>query len=104
MTNEEKQEQLKITLGDSSIDDKIVDTYLRIAGQKILNRRFPFDKVSRSGEVPTEYEWLQIELACVLINRRGAEGESTHSENGVNISLRSETEIMTEIIPLVGVL
>ncbi len=104
MTIEEKRTALKVMLNDALIDQIILDTYLNQAKQKILNRRFPFDKESRRLDVPIEYECLQLELACVLINRRGAEGESTHSENGVNIALRSENEIMLEIVPLVGVL
>ena len=104
MDNVEKKEQLKIILNDSSMDDKILDTYLRISKQKILNRRFPFDEKCRQGEVPEEYEMLQLELACTLINKRGAEGESVHNENGVSRSYRTENDILFEITPLVGVL
>ena len=99
-----KKEQLKIILNDSSIDDKILDTYLRISKQKILNRRFPFDEKRRQGEVPDEYEMLQLELACTLINKRGAEGESAHNENGVSRNYRTESDILFEITPLVGVI
>lgn len=103
MDSVEKKEQLKIIL-NSSMDDKILDTYLRISKQKILNRRFPFDEKRRQGEVPEEYEMLQLELACTLINKRGAEGESVHNENGVSRSYRTESDILFEITPLVGVL
>lgn len=104
MTDEEKLQTLKVFMNDSTTSDVVLNTYLKLASSKILNQRFPFDKESRSKPVPEEFEMLQIELACTLINKRGAEGETSHSENGVNRTYRTEKSILYEITPLVGVM
>lgn len=105
MTDSEKVEALKGLCEDSSAyADSVYLAYLNYAGQKILNRRFPFDKESRSGAVPNEYVYTQIELACAMLMKRGAEGESEHSENGVKRTYRSEDDILSDVVPYVGVL
>ena len=57
-------------------------SYLTIAGQKILNRAYPYDDTVT--EVPRRYGVLQCEIAAYLLNKRGAEGEVSHSENGIS--------------------
>ena len=62
-------------------DDTLM-SYLTIAGQKILNRAYPYDDTVT--EVPRRYGVLQCEIAAYLLNKRGAEGEVSHSENGIS--------------------
>ena len=62
--------------------DEVLNAYLSIAGQKIINRAFPYDDTVT--EVPRRYGVLQCEIATYLLNKRGAEGEVSHSENGIN--------------------
>lgn len=62
--------------------DDILKSYLAIAGQKILNRAYPYDDTVT--EVPRRYSVLQCEIATYLLNKRGAEGEISHSENGIS--------------------
>ena len=62
--------------------DDVLNAYLTIAGRKIINRAYPFDDTVT--EVPTRYGYLQCEIAAYLLNKRGAEGETAHSENGIN--------------------
>ena len=38
---------------------------------------------TRRQEVPAELEGAQLQLAAVMFNRMGMEGESTHDEGGV---------------------
>lgn len=99
MNSEEKVEQIKRNLGFEE-DATLLGDYLLQAKKKILNKLYPFksDKV----DVPERYEQLQIELAITLYNTRGAEGQKSHNENGVNRSWRSETEILAEITPFAG--
>ena len=61
--------------------DEVLKSYLTIAGQIILNRAYPYDDTVT--EVPRRYGHLQCEIAVYLINKRGAEGEMSHSENGI---------------------
>lgn len=62
--------------------DATISAYLTIAGKKILRHAFPYD--SAKTEVPEEYDTLQCEAAAYLLNKRGAEGEIAHNENGIN--------------------
>lgn len=80
MTEEEKIKTLKVMVGDSDSDD-VLSTYLLLAGRKIINRAYPYD--STVTDVPSEYETLQCEIAAYMLNKRGAEGQVTHTENGV---------------------
>ena len=80
MTNAEKLDFLKIMVGTSDSDD-VLSTYLTIAGKKIIARAYPYD--SSVTEVPGEYEILQCEIAAYLLNKRGAEGQTAHMENGI---------------------
>ena len=57
-------------------------------------------------EVPTRYETKQVEIAVYLYNKRGAEGQTSHSENGINRTYESADvpeSLMRGITPYVGV-
>lgn len=79
MTDAEKQAMLTQITGESNTD--ILDTYLKIA-EGIINRKaYPFG--DGTEELPAQYELTQVEIATYLLNKRGAEGETAHTENGV---------------------
>ena len=80
MTDEEKLELLKAMVG-SSDTDTVLSTYLKLAGQKIINRAYPYDTTVTT--VPTQYDTLQVEIAAYMLNKRGAEGQTQHTENGI---------------------
>ena len=80
MTNEEKIAALRDIVGDFD-SDSVLNTYLTLAGKKIIAKAFPYKFDVQ--EVPTQYEYLQIEIAAYMMNKRGAEGQVTHSENGI---------------------
>lgn len=85
-------------------DESILLTYLELAGDKILHKAFPFRQ--DDVVVPERYQGLQIEIACYLLNKRGAEGENYHSENGINRSYESASvpaSMLREVTPFVGV-
>ncbi len=80
--------------------DEILKSYLTIAGQKILNRAYPYDDTVT--EVPRRYGYLQCEIATYLLNKRGAEGEVGHSENGISRSYESADvpdSMLRDVIP-----
>ena len=96
-------ERLKIRITESTNEMELEDI-LESAKAVILSRRFPF------GEVPTEleerYKDLQIRIAVEMFNKRGAEGETAHSENGISRSYSSASvseELLREITPKAGV-
>ena len=80
MTNEEKQPALRGMVGGLD-SEEVLSTYLFIAGQKIINIVFPYENDIK--DVPLQYESLQLEIAAYLLNKRGAEGQTQHSENGI---------------------
>ncbi len=76
----EKLEMLKAITGEE--DDNVLTVYLNIAGDVILRRLYPFG--TENIQVPSPYEVRQVEIAAYLLNKRGAEGEISHTENGMS--------------------
>lgn len=102
MTLEQRIEQMKIMLGDdgADIEDNVCQTYLDLANSKILNHRYPFG--TKLTEVEPQFSYQLIELAIVLYNQRGVEGQETHNENGVHRKYRKESEILASIPKFAG--
>ena len=101
-----KLDQLKTLLGISGTDeDALLLTLLSISAQKILDRVYPYDPTVT--EVPARYETKQVEIAVYLYNKRGAEGQIVHNENGINRTYESADvpeSLMRGITPYVGVI
>ena len=104
MTQAEKLKLLKAMVGESDTEEVLL-AYLDIAGGKIINRAYPFG--AEEPEVPKRYEFLQCEIAAYLLNKRGAEGQTGHSENGISRSYESADvpeSMLSAVTPMVGVL
>ena len=80
MNDQEKLNMLKNMVGTSD-PDGVLSTYLTLAGKKIIAKAYPFD--SSVSDVPEQYDTLQVEIAAYMLNKRGAEGQVTHTENGI---------------------
>lgn len=80
MTESEKLSALRAMVGGEE-DDVVLFTYLKLAGSKILAKAFPFG--TDVTEVPAQYDYLQLEIAAYMMNKRGAEGQTSHTENGI---------------------
>ena len=108
MTDTAKLALLRAMVGMSNEEDwtdEILQQYLLIAGIKIINRAFPYS--NDITEVPARYNVLQCEIAAYLLNKRGAEGETSHSENGISRSYESADvppSMLREVIPHCGIL
>ena len=109
MTMADKIMQVRVMVGkpetDADWSDNVILTYLKIAGQKILNRAYPYD--NDITEVPARYSILQCEIATYLINKRGAEGQTSHSENGISRSYESADvpeSMLKDVISYCGVI
>lgn len=82
----------------------VILAYLNMAKQIVINKAYPFSNGVSS--VPEKYTGVLIEIAAYLLNKRGAEGEIAHSENGISRTYDSSSvpdEILKKIIPAVGV-
>lgn len=98
MTDAEKLKMVKAMTGET--DEDTLSTYLSIAGNKVLKRAYPFD--STVTVVPDRYAYNQVEIAAYLVNKRGAEGETAHSENGISRSYEDgdvPPTLLREIVP-----
>jgi hypothetical protein len=108
MTEVEKLSLLRVMVGQPNKGDwtdDVLTSYLHIAGRKIINRAYPYDDTIT--EVPRRYSYLQCDIANYLLNKRGAEGQTAHSENGISRSYESADippSMLSEVIPCVGVL
>ena len=99
----EKKEMVKAMTEETN--DSTVSAYLGIAGNKICRKAYPFDPTVT--EVPEQYHFLQVEIAVYLLNKRGAEGEAAHSENGISRTYESgdvPPSMLRQIVPMCGVL
>ena len=108
MTEVEKLSMLRVMVGqpnEGDWSDDVLISYLAIAGRKIINRAYPYDDTI--DEVPRRYGYLQCDIAAYLLNKRGAEGQTAHSENGISRSYASADvpeAMLSEVVPHVGVL
>lgn len=98
----EQLDMLKIMTGEA--DQNVLAAYLNLAGNKVIRRAYPFG----TGQefVPEEYTMVQVEIAAYLLNKRGAEGQTAHSENGVSRSYEDgdvPASMLRQIIPFAGV-
>lgn len=101
MTDSEKLLELR-ALTRSRDDDDTLLSFLALAKRKMLNRLYPFANSYMGLDIPERYESLQFEIATVLMNKRGAEGEVQHNENGVNriYGNGDVSNLLAEITPM----
>jgi hypothetical protein len=85
MTDAEKIAMVQTLVeNDAGATEAVVTVYLSVAANKMLERLYPYDTTKQGSDIPVRYDTLQCELAARLFLRRGAEGETSHEENGVN--------------------
>ncbi len=103
MTEDEKLVILQRMTGEA--DTGVLSTYLSLAKGAVLSRAYPYAEVPPE-EVPPKYELVHIEIAAYMLNKRGAEGEVTHSENGVSRTYEDgdiPPTLLRRITPVAGV-
>lgn len=83
MTDEEKLATLRKMLDDGdTVSDDTANTYLAAAEKAVINIAFPYG--DGTEVMPEKYEYEQIEIAAYMLNKRGAEGETAHTEGGTS--------------------
>lgn len=108
MTDAEKLTLLKtmIEVGDGDTDE-VLSVYLSLAAQEILNIAYPFVTDFSEVDFPSKYDYLQVQAAAYLWNKRGAYGETAHNENGINRTYEAAhlpKSIIQQITPECGVI
>lgn len=96
-------ERLKLRLSDddAQYSDAVLTDSLESAKAAILARRYPVGEFPE--ELPNRYADLQVRIAVVLISQRGAEGEVSHSENGVTRTWEGLDGLLSEVVPVARV-
>lgn len=105
MSQDELLKKVK-TLGEFDDADEVLFAYLDSAKDAILMRRYPFGGTP-AGDLPEGYQTLQCEIAVFLLNKRGAEGQISHDENGIDRSYENgyiPESLLGRVTPFVGVI
>ena len=86
MTDKTKAEMLQkmMDIPDEEVNAGLLNVYLQLAAQKILNKMYPYKENYEGLTVPDRYIGVQLKVACYMINKMGAEGEIQHIENGIH--------------------
>lgn len=82
MNDQEMTDAIQTLVADRRFDD-LAEHYLSIAKEAVVSRIFPLDDSASWSDVPEKFHARTVEIAVYLVNRRGAEGETQHSESGV---------------------
>ena len=100
MANTNLLNKLRLMVGANESEDALLLMYLTDAENAIRNRLYPMEDTEMI--IPARYESRMVEIAAYLYNKRGAEGETSHSENGISRSYESgsiPTSMLSDIIP-----
>ena len=101
---EQDEKLLMLQTMTEETDQNTLAAYLNLAKMKILRRLYPFQP--ETAEMPEQYGANQVDIAAYLLNKRGAEGQTSHDENGINRKYGSADvpeEYYRGIVPFVGV-
>ena len=103
------EDSTKLTLLESmtdETDEDVLSAFLEMAEQAILTRLYPGETDTEELDMPSKYDHTQIQIAAYLINKRGADGEALHIENGVHRSYETggiPDSMMKDVIPFAKV-
>ena len=101
LTDSEKIIELANSILPDTDTDVVLNAMLANARALILNRMYPFG-YDESMEVPPRYDRIQIQLAVELYTHRGAEGQTSHSENGISRNWPEKSALLNMILPHCG--
>lgn len=108
MTEDRKIQMLRALIGDFELRENqmLLSVYLDMAGAKILERLYPYRESWDGLEVPDKYSMLQLKIATYLLNKRGAEGQIQHIENGIHRNYGDADipeNMLSSVAPFVGI-
>ena len=108
MTEGKKIETLRTLIGDTGRreDTGVLSVYLDMAGAKILERMYPYKESWDGLEVPEKYHMLQLKIATYMLQKRGAEGQVQHIENGIHRNYGDADipdSMLASVAPFIGI-
>lgn len=102
MTQEQKLASLRLKLNNPQESDETLLDILNDAQERILNKIYEVVNRPSDATLPSKYDSLQVMLAVEMYNKRGAEGESTHNENGINRTYMGYDVLLRQVKSKVG--
>ncbi len=89
---------------DTSKDD-VLSVYLDMAEKRVVKARYPFGSTEEQKALAIlTYSDNVDSLYVVLYNKQGAEGESSHTDNGTSRSYLDEVVYLRDIVPVAKIL
>ena len=88
------------------ITDSDIEVLLELSEGVILNAQYPFG-YEDDVEVENRYKALQVQMCIQMFNKRGAEGETQRSENGITRTYSTgdiSSDLLARITPKCSVL
>lgn len=104
MTNEQKIEKLKVLISPDDASSDLLSYLLEQSEGIVLNRRYPFG-APEGASLSALHEQIQLRIAVELFSKMGAEGQLSHSENGVSRTWEAgdvSPSLLKLIVPCVG--
>lgn len=90
---------------EDSSKDPLLSIYLSQAEKKVIKTRHPFGATdTQKSKALIDYEDNVDSIYVYLWNKQGAEGETSHNENGINRSYESAgipSSFLSDIVPIV---
>lgn len=106
MSNDDKLDMLQTVLGLDYSEMGRIEVYLTAAEKEIIEWRFSLSG-NKPDMLPEEFDMTHVWAVVNGYSQAGAEGQSTHSENGVARTFNYADMIQyihRNVRPLVGVL
>lgn len=95
-----------LSMSDAAYEDSLESVYIPAAKAAVVSHMFPFDVDRTWDDVPERHHFQTARIAVYLLDREGAEGETTHSENGTSRKWASAdvpAAMFGGIVPFAGV-
>ena len=104
MTNDVKIAKLEVLISPDTASPDLLLYLIEQSEGIVLNRRYPFG-VPEGMTVPAQYEQIQLRVAAELFSKMGAEGQVSHSENGISRTWEVgdvSPSLLRKIVPVCG--
>lgn len=82
-------------------DESVLSAYISMAESIALHQLYPFGG-DDSSILPDNHEYDMLQIAVYLLNKRGAEGETGHTEGGISRTYSSADvpqSLLSRIVP-----
>lgn len=104
MEDSEKKTYVQVMTDEK--DESVISAFLEVAKSTVLNILYPHEADEEKRVWLNRYDSTQCKIAAYMLNKRGAEGETMHSENGISRTYANAdipNDLKNEITPFAKV-